>query len=230
MKKNVLITGASRGIGFYTARLLLNKGCKVWALSRDAEGLERLRQDAQQLPGELIGWNMSFAATDDVKKRLQAEGVALDVLINNAAQFQQMNLEHYDDGRAKELFETNFFAALRLIKAAQPHFRRGAHVVNISSVGGLGGSAKFAELLIYSSSKGALNIATECLAEDWRDEGYYCNALALGSSSTEMFRAAFPGAEASSTPLQMAEYIVHFALNAPPLINGQVISLRNGWR
>ena len=99
---------------------------------------------------------------------------------------------------------------------------QGAQVLAISSVGGVGGSLKFPGLSVYSSSKGALNILVECLAEELKGNGISVNGLALGSSSTEMFKAAFPDLNAATTPAEMARFIVNFALNAPGMVNGKV--------
>ncbi len=101
------------------------------------------------------------------------------------------------------------------------------HVVNISSMGGIQGSAKFAGLSAYSSSKGALITLTELLAEEYKETGPHFNALALGAVDTEMLQQAFPGYQAQTTPDEMAAYILQFALNSGSLLNGKVIQVSN---
>ena len=68
-----------------------------------------------------------------------------------------------------------------------------SHIVNISSMGGISGTLKFPGLSAYSSSKGAVSILTELLAEEYKETGPYFNSLALGSVQTEMLQKAFPG-------------------------------------
>ena len=100
-----------------------------------------------------------------------------------------------------------------------------SNVVNISSVGGVEGTLKFPGLAAYSSRKGALNILTEMLAEEYKDHGIHFNSLALGSVQTKMLNKAFPGFKASTSALEMAKYIYDFSMEGYKLINGKVISI-----
>ncbi len=85
------------------------------------------------------------------------------------------------------------------------------------------GSVKFAGLSAYSSSKGALSVLTECLAEELKDTNIKANCLCLGSVNTEMLQQAFPGYEAPLNPKQMADYIGNFALTGHTFFNGKVL-------
>jgi NAD(P)-dependent dehydrogenase (short-subunit alcohol dehydrogenase family) len=99
------------------------------------------------------------------------------------------------------------------------------HVVVISSMGGVQGSAKFPGLAAYSSSKGAVITLTELLAEEYKETGPSFNALALGAVQTEMLQEAFPGYQAPLSANQMAEYIANFALNGHKFYNGKVLQV-----
>ena len=101
------------------------------------------------------------------------------------------------------------------------------HVVTISSMGGIQGSAKFPGLAAYSSSKGAVITLTELLAEEYKETGPQFNVLALGAVQTEMLEEAFPGYQAPLTALQMAEYIFEFSLNGNSFYNGKVLQVSN---
>ena len=101
------------------------------------------------------------------------------------------------------------------------------HVVTISSMGGIQGSAKFPGLAAYSSSKGAVITLTELLAEEYKETGPQFNVLALGAVQTEMLEEAFPGYQAPLTALQMAEYILEFSLNGNSFYNGKVLQVSN---
>ena len=94
-------------------------------------------------------------------------------------------------------------------------------------MGGVGGSAKFAGLSAYSSSKGALSILTECLAEELKDYNIHVNALALGAVNTEMLQNAFPGYVANTQPQQMAAFIYDFATTKYSFFNGKVLPVSN---
>ena len=100
---------------------------------------------------------------------------------------------------------------------------KNGHVINISSMGGVQGSSKFSGLSAYSSSKGALIILTELLAEEFNKTGPSFNVLALGAVQTKMLEKAFPGYKSNTTPKKMAEYILNFSLSGHRFFNGKVI-------
>ena len=101
--------------------------------------------------------------------------------------------------------------------------KKGTHIVNISSIGGVQGSAKFAGLSAYSSSKAALCGLTECLAEEFKGTNISVNCLALGAVQTEMLLKAFPGYKAPLKANQMASYIYELALNGRNYYNGKIL-------
>ena len=101
------------------------------------------------------------------------------------------------------------------------------HVLTISSMGGVQGSAKFAGLSAYSSSKGAVITLTEVLAEEFKETGPSFNVLALGAVQTEMLEEAFPGYKASVSALEMANYIKDFALTGQQFYNGKLLQVSN---
>ena len=90
-------------------------------------------------------------------------------------------------------------------------------------MGGVNYSSKFSGLSLYSSSKGALTILTECLAEELKPHNIRVNALALGAVQTEMLKEAFPGYKAEISSAQMASYIIGFARSVDNILNGQII-------
>jgi NAD(P)-dependent dehydrogenase (short-subunit alcohol dehydrogenase family) len=103
--------------------------------------------------------------------------------------------------------------------------KKESHVVTISSMGGVQGSAKFPGLSAYSSSKGAVITMTELLAEEFKEIGPSFNVLALGAVQTEMLEEAFPGYQAPVTALQMANYIMNFSLTGQALYNGKLLQV-----
>jgi len=224
--KKVFITGASRGLGYYTTRQLVARGHSVWGTSRNFSSLEVLASECKDLPGSLhkIEWDGENPHLS-LERPIDKGPGQLDLVINNAAAFLKKQWDTLTEEDMLQLYRVNVVRPLQIAQLMKPRMREGGHLVNISSVGGVQGSLKFPGLLPYSTSKGALNVLTECLAAEWESLPLYCNALALGSSSTEMFHAAFPGMEAASTPEQMGDFVAHFALRAAPLIHGKVFSI-----
>ena len=77
----------------------------------------------------------------------------------------------------------------------------------------------------YSSSKGAVNILTELLAEEYKETGPSFNTLALGAVQTEMLAQAFPGFKAPLSAKEMAEYIFKFSMEGHNFFNGKTIAV-----
>lgn len=220
--KTILISGASRGIGYQLAKIL-SKENKVITISRSLKnnsslsklGVITFQADISNLNQKEFG---DFLLANRIKQ--------IDILINNAGvlvnkPFTQVTYEDY-----KNVFDVNFFGAFKLTQLAYPYMiiSKTPHIINISSVGGVNNTLKFPGLSIYSSSKGALTTLSECLAEELKGK-IKVNTLALGSVNTEMLKEAFPGYKAPISSFQMAQYIAHFALNTHNYLNGQIIKV-----
>ena len=216
----VVITGASRGIGFEMVKQFLANGHKVIAISRNKEKLLELEQlGANIFPFDLTATDYS-PIIDFVKLFGQ-----IDILINNAGALGTKPLNNITNEDINYVYSVNVFSIIKLTRDLLAHFNNDAHIVNISSVGGVQGSVKFPGLSTYSSSKGAVNILTECLAEEFRDSSLRFNALALGAVQTEMLKEAFPGYKANTSAAEMANYIHRFATQDGKLYNGKILTV-----
>jgi 3-oxoacyl-[acyl-carrier protein] reductase len=228
---NIIITGASRGIGYHTAlQLSVNRENTVFALSRNEEGLRKLvlASDNNIIP-------VAVDITDEVSIK---QAVALisercstvEILINNAGLLIKRNIEMLTLQDWKDVYAVNVFGVFVLTRQLLPLLRRGelsgdvhSHVVNISSMGGVQGSMKFDGLAAYSSSKGALITLTECLSNELREEGVRMNCIALGSVETEMFATAFPGLRAGGEVGTVSEWLAEFSVRGWRFFNGKTI-------
>ena len=151
----------------------------------------------------------------------------VDVLINNAGALIN---KPFKDTRISDfhlVYQTNVYGVAEMIRQVLPFLKRGAHVVTVSSMGGVQGSMKFPGLAAYSSSKAAVITLSELLAEEYKDQGIAFNVLALGAVQTEMLEEAFPGYKAPLTALDMAEYISDFSLNGHRVYNGKLLQVSN---
>jgi short-subunit dehydrogenase len=217
--KNVIITGASRGIGFELTNLFSEKGYKVIALSRNISRLNIPNVTAYQLD---ISCEKSILKT---VKLILNDFSQVDILINNAGTLINKPFSQTSFNDFESIYKVNVFGLAELIRLLLSCFNENSHVVNISSIGGIGGSSKFPGLSAYSSSKGALNILTEMLSEEFKDSGPSFNCLALGAVQTEMLEEAFPGFQAKVSPLEMANYIYNFSIEGNKLFNGKTIPI-----
>jgi len=218
MSKILVITGASRGIGNALVQLASAYDHNVYALSRN---IDQIKKTAQVHPIEIDITNENTILV--FLDRLQKEGVKIDVLINNAGvlinkPFAETTAEDFE-----LLYRVNVFGLASLTRILIPQIDPKGHVVNISSIGGIDGSSKFPGLAAYSSSKGAVNILTELLAEEYKGTGPVFNSLALGAVQTEMLAQAFPGLQAPVTAKEIANYILKFALEGQQFFNGKII-------
>ncbi|MFD1063813.1 SDR family NAD(P)-dependent oxidoreductase [Winogradskyella litorisediminis] len=224
MSKHIIITGTSRGIGFEMVKLFANQGHKVLALSRNSQPILDLKLD------NVSSFSFDLSNEDDYKKVetfVQNEWKHIDILINNAGMLLNKPFAETTILDFTKVYQTNVFGVAEMTRIALPFMKSNGHIVTISSMGGIQGSIKFPGLAAYSSSKGAVITLTELLAEEYKETGPQFNVLALGAVQTEMLEEAFPGYEAPTTALEMAEYISEFALKSNKFYNGKVLQVSN---
>jgi NAD(P)-dependent dehydrogenase (short-subunit alcohol dehydrogenase family) len=156
----VLITGASSGVGQSTARLLAQRGYKVFGTSRHSTTSE-FTPAVEMLTLDVRADGSVRACVDAVVNR----SGRLDVLINNAGYELAGALEELSSEEARAQFETNFFGVVRMVDAALPLMRRQkrGHIINVSSLAGL---SAIPFLGLYSASKFALEGYTEALRHE----------------------------------------------------------------
>ena len=220
MSKNIIITGTSSGIGFELAKIFSKDNNRVLALSRNNSKLRDLKLDGV----DAIDFDINNPDEFKLSEFLNSVN-RIDVLINNAGCLVNKSFEDTTLDDFQNIYSTNVFSVAMLIKRVIKYMHEGSNVINISSIGGVQGSVKFPGLSAYSSSKGALNILTEMLAEEYKDKKVHFNSLALGSVQTKMLEKAFPGFKASTSSENMAKYIYNFATEGYKLMNGKVISI-----
>ena len=195
----------------------------VYGISRNREKLESLKASLTN-PA-----NFNYLAKDVVNLNQNdindfIKDSKVDVLVNNAGHlinkpFSEIKYDNY-----RELMDVNFWGAFNLSQLLVKKLSNAnGQIINISSMGGINYTSKFPGLSLYSSSKAALSVFTECLAVELQSEQIKVNALALGAVETEMLNNAFPGYVADTKAHEMASFIVEFANSASSIINGQVI-------
>lgn len=218
----VIITGTSRGIGFELAKLFADGGHHVLALSRNDLPIDSLNHR------NISSFRFDLSNSEDLSKLkefLDSQWDKVDILINNAGKLLHKPFLETTSKEFEEVYKVNVFGLTDITRLVVPKMPKEGHVVMISSMGGVQGSMKFPGLSAYSSSKGAVITFTELCAEEFKETGPSFNVLALGAVQTEMLEEAFPGYQAPTTALEMANYIMDFALTGHKLYNGKLLQV-----
>lgn len=230
MSETIIITGASNGIGYHTALKLAAENKRVIAVARKGELLHKLVTSVKENNSKSfiipLVFDIANGNYEVLSNLLEREGIdCVDALVNNAGMLINKPIGQLKTDDFRNIYEVNVFAPFMLIKQLLPLLKKSpkAHIVNISSMGGVQGSQKFAGLSAYSSSKGALAILTECMAVELSEMNIKINCLALGSANTEMLASAFPGYRAPLSAAEMAEWIAWFTMNGQNYFNGKII-------
>ena len=200
--KNVLITGANKGIGFETAKQMAQLGYFVFLTSRDKRnGIDAVKKLNDLGISNVVSVEMDVTSINSIKQakqELEARVEALDVLINNAGigGERPQNASGMDLENLRKVFETNFFGVIQttqqfiglLKKSSEPR------IVNVSSeVGSLTVQSNpawkqydNAKLTAYASSKTALNAFTVMLAYEFRETNFKINSVTPGFTATDL--------------------------------------------
>ena len=200
-----LVTGTSSGIGLATAVTLARAGHKVIATMRNLGAASEIQKivEAEGLPVTVASLDVDDdnSVNDAVAKAL-AENGRIDLLVNNAGvPGGARPVEEVPIADFRQIMETNFFGALRCIKAVIPSMREHRHgcIVNVTSVAGRVASAAMGP---YCASKWALEALSECLAQEVRPFNIRVVIIEPGFIETPIFGKVSPAAENSPYPHQ----------------------------
>jgi NAD(P)-dependent dehydrogenase (short-subunit alcohol dehydrogenase family) len=186
--ENAVVTGTSTGIGLATSLRLARHGYRVFAGMRDlakAKPLESAAAEAS-LPLHVIELDVTSTASVAAAFETVARHGPVDVLVNNAGIAGATPLELTPEDEHRRMFETNYFGAIRCIRAVLPAMRerRRGTIVNITSIAGLWATPN---QIAYSASKWALECAGEALAHEVRRFGIRVVNVEPGVVMTSIF-------------------------------------------
>jgi len=183
------VTGASRGIGAATARVLAAEGARVLLLGRDAEALQAAAAACKR--GTATTLVLDVTSPDAGERLLEAAGTVLgglDVLVNNAGTSEARPLDELADEDWRDQFELHVMAPMRLMRATAPGMadRGWGRIVNVASSAGKRPSLTNAA---YSVTKAAQLSLSRVFADTWAPHGVLVNAVAPGPVATPLWLA-----------------------------------------
>ncbi|MCB9708017.1 MAG: SDR family oxidoreductase [Myxococcales bacterium] len=241
--KVAFVTGGDSGIGRAVCVLFAREGANVafTYLPEEQADAEETEQVILNEGGRALPIALDVRQADDAKRALKAVVDAfgkLDILINNAA-FQnhcddpeKLTFEQWD-----RTFKTNIYGYFHMVKAALPHLKKGAAIINTGSITGLEGSKN---LLDYAATKGAIHAFTKSLAKSLITRGIRVNCVAPGPVWTPLnpaersdeeirnFGADMPIGRPAQ-PEEIAPAYVFFASDADSsYVTGEVLTLLGG--
>jgi NAD(P)-dependent dehydrogenase (short-subunit alcohol dehydrogenase family) len=180
--KVALITGADRGIGRAVAALFAREGADIAILylcehedaAKTKAIVEKEGRRAITIAGDIGSKEFCDKAVEQTVKELGR----LDILVNNAGeQHPDKDIREITEEQLRRTFQTNIFGMFFMTQAARPHLKKGSSIINCTSVTMYKGSA---DLLDYSSTKGAITAFTRSLAKNLVKDGIRVNAVAPG--------------------------------------------------
>jgi NAD(P)-dependent dehydrogenase (short-subunit alcohol dehydrogenase family) len=184
--KTVVVTGASKGIGFAVAEAFAREGANVLTASRTTtDGLAALGEKFG-----VVAHNVDLGSADGPKETIERAGSEfgpVDVLVNNVGVSKpREGFLQLDDSTWQSMIELNFLSAVRACRAAIPQMleRGGGAIVNITS---LNARSPHPMVVDYSATKAALANLTKSLAEEFTGQGVRVNAVAPGFIRTPMW-------------------------------------------
>ncbi|MCK2149049.1 SDR family oxidoreductase [Marinobacter alexandrii] len=194
MKKVMIVTGGSRGIGAVTAKLAASRGYQVCVdFHKNEAAANQVVDDITAAGGAAIAVQADVSDESDVKRLFSSvdeELGPITALVNNAGILeQQMRVEAIDAARLKRIFEANvvgsFLCAREAVKRmSKKHGGQGGAIVNVSSAAARLGAA--GEYVDYAASKGAIDTLTIGLSREVAEEGIRVNAVRPAFIYTDM--------------------------------------------
>ncbi|KIF81345.1 SDR family oxidoreductase [Noviherbaspirillum autotrophicum] len=239
--KVALITGGDSGIGRAVAIAFAKEGANV-VISyleehQDAQETRRLIEaegrECVTLAGDVGDSSFCKKMVDTTVSSFGK----LDILVNNAAQqYPQQSITDISDEQLEKTFRTNIFSMFYAVRAALPHLKPGARIINTTSVTAYRGSS---HLLDYSATKGAIVAFTRSLSQQLAEKGIYVNAVAPGPVWTPLIPSTFSPEQVSKfgekvplgrpgQPDEIAPAYVYLACDDASYMTGQVLHPNGG--
>lgn len=185
--KQILVIGASSGIGKQTAITLSTVGAKVSLVARNENGLQKT---LSALSGEDHDYYVAdvsdMSIIESLIKRIVEKKGPLDGMVYSAGVSMYLPLQLFKPEKLQALFAINFFGFIECVRqiTKKGRYNKGMRIVAVSSVSSIKGNKTQTG---YSASKAAMNAAVRCIAREVADKEICINSIAPGLTATEMY-------------------------------------------
>ena len=237
--KNILITGAGKGIGFSLAKIALNEGAFVYALiksSKDKKKFEKLKNIKVYIGNTLNKKIIKKIFNDSIKQKKYITG-----LVNNAGIRQRISFNKITKSGIQNVFENNFFSILFLMQEFSSFLIKKKLKGSIVNIGSIVGQNGFSELAGYASTKGALTSMTKSFAVEMAEKNIRANIVSPGFTKTSYFEKFKKNKKLynwtlSRTPMkrwgepeEISNLICFLLSENSSFITGENINIDGGW-
>ena len=219
-----LVTGASQGLGRALALACAKEGANLVISSRSADSLETVAKEARGSGVEVLVVPADLSRSEDVQKLVDAAVARfgkIDVLVNNAGLLgPRVTIEEYPEDKWRSVLDANLTGPFLVSKAAIPHMREGASVINVTSGVSIEGRPEWGA---YSVSKFGLEGLTQILAGELKAHGIRANSVDPGGMRTTMRAAAYPDEDPTTriTPEENTAVFLYLASDESREVTGE---------
>jgi len=222
--KVALVTGASQGLGRALALAYAKEGASLVVNSRSEEGIRPVAGEVEGLGAEVLAVAADVSKGEDAR-RLVEEAVGrfggIDILANNAGLLgPRVAIEEYPEEQWRRVIDANLTGPYLVSKAAIPHLREGASIINVVSGVSVEGRAEWGA---YSVSKFGVEGLSQILAAELEARGVRSNAVDPGGMRTDMRAAAYPKEDPQTriTPEENTAVFLYLASDESKGVTGQ---------
>jgi 3-oxoacyl-[acyl-carrier protein] reductase len=189
--RRAIVTGGGSGIGYETARLFLEEGVRVLVCGRNADKINKARDElANKTGGEIHAVQADMTREDDIERMVDAakqELGGVDILVNNAGTMYSGRFAVLDDNELKNQLETKLFGFLRAIRLVYPMMKaqKWGRIVNT-----IGGAGKEPDPYMFGSgmTNSALLNLTKSLSTEFGEDNVLVNAICPGWVATDLWK------------------------------------------
>jgi NAD(P)-dependent dehydrogenase (short-subunit alcohol dehydrogenase family) len=240
--KNILITGAGKGIGFETVKMLINEGAFVYALIKSKQDYKKFRKVNKKNIKFFFGRVENLSTIKKIFKDSIKRKKIINCLINNAGVRLRKSFSLIKKKELLDVFNTNFFSIFfisQIFSKILIKNKISGSIINISSIVGQSG---FQELSVYGSTKGALISLTKSLANELASKNINVNSISPGFTKTSYYKNFKKNKKKlykwtlSRIPMnrwgesrEISHLICFLASDKSSYINGENFNIDGGW-